>query len=111
MKSPYADSFKFATAFEAKIRRLNQETNMNHKTCAVIGLLVATTTLVGCASIASIERMQLTVKDYAAAAPRVNLGMTKGQVGEILQPTQHSGTRYPEMYTKDGAVVEILYFR
>ena len=56
-----------------------------------------------------------TVDDYIAAAPRVSLGMSKAEVIEILQPSQKrlSSTeiKQPDMYKKDGVLVEILYFR
>lgn len=92
---------------------------MNHRANAVIGLLVATTTLVGCALLdspsPSPSPIQLTVDDYVAAAPKVSLGMTKAQVVETLQPTQarlrNTDIKQPDMYTKDGVLVEILYFR
>lgn len=57
----------------------------------------------------------LTVDDYMLAAPKVSLDMTKSQVIEILQPTQHrlSNTeiKKPDIYKKEGVLVEILYFR
>jgi len=97
--------------------RRNREMNMNCKVSALIGQLVLTTTLVGCASLEwpSQSPLQLTVDDYVAAAPKVSLGMTKAQVVETLQPTQarlrNTGIKQPDMYTKDGVLVEILYFR
>lgn len=86
---------------------------MNHKVGAVIGLVVVATAFAGCASM--VPPYQLTVDDYVAAAPKVSLGMTKPQVVEILQPSQirlrNTEIKQPEMYTKDGVLVEILYFR
>lgn len=56
-----------------------------------------------------------TVDDYIAAAPRVSLGMSKAEVIKILNPSQRrlSSTqiKQPDMYKKDGVLVEILYFR
>lgn len=90
---------------------------MNRKMYALSCLLVLATTLGGCTSMESPlqSRIQLTVNDYAAAAPKVSLGMTKVEVVETLQPTQarlrNTEVKQPDMYTKDGALVEILYFR
>ena len=86
---------------------------MSYKVSAVIGQLVLATTLVGCASMDS--QIQRTVDDYVAAAPKVSLGMTKDQVVDLLQPSQsrlrNTDMRQPDMFTKEGALVEILYFR
>ena len=86
---------------------------MNREACAVFGVLVATITLVACASMDS--KIQRTVDDYVAAAPKVSLGMTKAQVVELLQPSQsrlrNTDIRQPDMFTKEGTLVEILYFR
>jgi Protein of unknown function (DUF3192) len=86
---------------------------MSYKVSALVGQLVLTATLVGCASMDS--QIQLAVDDYVAAAPKVRLGMTKAQVVELLQPSQsrlrNTDMRQPDMFTKEGALVEILYFR
>ncbi|MDZ7667300.1 MAG: DUF3192 domain-containing protein [Desulfotignum sp.] len=70
-------------------------------------------TLAGCVAITS--PYQLTLDDYMIAAPKVSLGMSKSQVVEILQPTQarlkNTDIKQPDMYKKDGTLVEILYFR
>lgn len=67
--------------------------------------------LTGCAA----SPYQLTVDDYIRAAPAVSLGMTKNQVINILQPSQqrlsNTEIKHPDMYKKDGVLVEILYFR
>jgi hypothetical protein len=87
--------------------------SMNHKACAVIGLLVATATSIGCVS--GDSQIQRTVDEYVAAAPKVSLGMTKAEVVELLKPSQsrlrNTDVRQPDMFTKAGALVEILYFR
>jgi len=66
--------------------------------------------LTGCAT-----TWEMTVNDYAAVAPKVELGMSKQQVIEILTPTQRRLTnreiKQPDRYVKDGVNVEILYFR
>jgi len=58
---------------------------------------------------------KLTVDDYMAAAPRVTLDMSKEEVIKILQPSQkrlsNTEIKQPDMYKKDGVLVEILYFR
>ena len=58
---------------------------------------------------------EMTVNEYVAAAPRVDLGMTKQQVLEILAPTQRRlrniEIKHPDRYIKDRVNVEILYFR
>lgn len=52
---------------------------------------------------------------YAEAAPAVRLGMSKAKVLEILAPSQEGLTarlsKQPDIYKKDGVIVEILYFR
>ncbi len=58
---------------------------------------------------------QLTVDDYMMAAPQISLGMGKQEVVSILQPSQkrlrNTQIKQPDMYTKNGVSVEILYFR
>lgn len=58
---------------------------------------------------------QLTVDDYMLVAPKVSLDMTKSQVIEILKPSQqrlkNTEIKQPEVYKKDGVLVEIFYFR
>ena len=70
-------------------------------------------TLAGCVAITS--PYQLTVDDYMIAAPKVSLGMSKSDVIGLLQPTQvhlkNTDIKQPDMYKKDGTLVEILYFR
>ena len=86
---------------------------MTHKSFAVVGVLVATSVFAGCASMDSTVRR--TVDDYVAVAPNVNLGMTKAQVVELLQPSQsrlhNTDKRQPDLFRKEGVLVEILYFR
>lgn len=52
---------------------------------------------------------------YAEAAPAVRLGMSKAKVLEILAPSQEGlaakEIKHPDLYKKDGVIVEILYFR
>lgn len=83
---------------------------MKYGFVGVAGLVVA---LAGCAQ--GFSPYRLTIDDYMAAAEKISLGMTKPQVVEILQPTQkrlfNTEIKQPDMYEKDGAVVEILYFR
>jgi hypothetical protein len=67
--------------------------------------------LMGCTP----SRYQLTVDEYVAVAPRVNLGMSKEEVKEILSPSQqrlkNTEIKHSDMYDKEGVLVEILYFR
>lgn len=76
-------------------------------------IVMVLVTLAGCAAV--ISPYQLTVDDYMAAAPKVSLGMSKSEVMELLQPTQahlkNTDIKQPDMYKKDGTLVEILYFR
>jgi hypothetical protein len=78
-------------------------------------ILLVTLSLIisGCAAVTS--PYQLTVDDYMLAAPRVSLDMTKSQVVEILQSSQqrlkNTEIKQPDMYKKEGVLVEILYFR
>jgi hypothetical protein len=64
----------------------------------------------GCAS-----PFKLTVDDYMLSSPKVRLGMTKNDVIVILQPSQkrlsNTQIKQPDVYKKDGVLVEILYFR
>lgn len=57
----------------------------------------------------------LTVDDYVAAAPQITLGMTPIQVAQILAPTQtrlkNDEQRRPERYLKNGATIDIHYYR
>lgn len=86
---------------------------MNRQIRIVAGSVLVAASLVGCASMES--PYQLTVNDYVAAAPKVSLGMTKAQIIETLQPSQvrlgNTEIKQSDMYTKDGVLVEILYFR
>ena len=79
--------------------------------CKVLNVIILWA-LVGCATTSP---YQLTVDDYMLAAPKVSLGMSKAQVIEILQPSQFrlksTEIKQPDMYKKDGVLVEILYFR
>ena len=74
--------------------------------CLLLALVIT-----GCAP----SRHQLTVDGYMAAAPKVRLDMTKEEVIEILQPSQHrlknTEIKHSDMYKKEGVLVEILYFR
>jgi len=76
-----------------------------------VGLLFISLMVSGCI----VSPYKQTVDDYIAVAPKVSLGMTKAEVIEILQPSQKrlSSTeiKQPDMYKKDGVLVEILYFR
>lgn len=76
-------------------------------------LVVCITAISGCAIITS--PYQLTVDGYMVAAPRVSLGMSKSEVVDILQPSQYrlknTEIKQPDMYKKEGVLVEILYFR
>ena len=69
--------------------------------------------LSGC--VMSMSPYQLTVDDYIAAAPNVSLGMSKAEVTELLEASQsrlkNTEIKQPDMYTKEGVLVEILYFR
>ncbi len=50
-----------------------------------------------------------------SAAPKINLGMTKHKVINILQPSQkrlrNTEIKQPDIYQKNNTLVEILYFR
>jgi len=67
----------------------------------------------GCATIPT--TWEQTVNNYAVAAPKVELGMSKQEVTDILNPTQsllkNTELRQPDRYIKDGVNVEILYYR
>lgn len=58
---------------------------------------------------------EMTVNDYVAAAPKIELGMSKQQVLQIMTPTQSRLTnteiKHPDKYIKEGVKVEIIYFR
>jgi len=68
---------------------------------------------IGCATTPT--PWEQTVNNYAAAAPRIELGMSKQEVVDILAPTQtlltNTEIKQPDRYIKDGVNVEILYFR
>ena len=68
---------------------------------------------IGCAT--TLTTWEQTVNNYALAAPKVELGMSKQEVTDILNPTQallkNTELRHPDKYVKDGVNVEILYFR
>jgi len=87
------------------------EGRVNFKYLVSISLILI---ISGCATRAT-SPYQLTVDDYMQAAPRVSLDMTKSQVVTILQPSQrrlkNTEIKQPDMYKKDGVLVEILYFR
>lgn len=55
------------------------------------------------------------ISRHHAVAPQIQLGMSKAEVLNILQPTQQElslrQTRGPEQYTKDGMHIEIFFFR
>jgi hypothetical protein len=55
------------------------------------------------------------INNYRAAAPLIQLGMSKDQVLKILEPTQQilslRQSRGPEQYIQDGVHVEIHFFR
>lgn len=67
----------------------------------------------GCTS--PTTHIQLTVDDYMSAAPNIVLGMSKAEVNEILKPSQrrlsNTEIKQPDIYKKDGVLVEVLYFR
>lgn len=75
----------------------------------IVSLIIAVL-ISGCAT-----TWEMTVNDYVAAAPRVELGMSKQQVLEILASTQrrlrNTEIKQPDRYVKEGVNVEILYFR
>ena len=56
-----------------------------------------------------------TMKSYAEVAPNIRLGMSREEVGKILEHSQKHllprVTRQPEVYKKDGVLIEILYPR
>lgn len=75
---------------------------------AMVGILLS-----GCAI--PLSPYQSTVDDYVAIAPSVELGMTKNEVVDMLSPSQrrlgNTEIKQPDIYSKDGVKVEILYFR
>ena len=77
-------------------------------------LLVATLFFLGCVGMGN-ARYQLTVDDYMVASPKIRLDMSKAEVLEIMQPSQsrlkNTDIKQPDLYRKDGVLVEILYFR
>jgi len=74
--------------------------------CLILALM-----LIGCAP----SRFQITVDEYVAVAPKVRLGMSKKEVNEILEPSQHrlrnTEIKHSDIYEKEGVLVEISYFR
>ena len=58
---------------------------------------------------------QVVVDQYAQRASEVSLGMSKGQVHEILSPTQvglpAAGIKQPDRYMKESVAVDIIYYR
>ena len=80
---------------------------MKHGISFIILILLFT----GCAP----SRYQLTIDDYVAEAPKVKLGMSIEEVKRILEPSQqrlkNTDIKQPDMYEKEGVLVEILYFR
>lgn len=79
-----------------------------------VALCVAMVILLGCVGRGN-SRYRLTVDDYMVAAPTIRLDMSKGEVVEIMQPSQfrlkNTDIKQPDLYRKDGVLVEILYFR
>jgi len=79
-----------------------------------VALCVAMLFLLGCVGRGN-SRYRLTVDDYMLAAPTIRLDMSKAEVLEIMQPSQirlkNTDIKQPDLYRKDGVLVEILYFR
>jgi hypothetical protein len=71
--------------------------------------------LLGAAVLSGCNHVSSSISAYHAAAPQIQLGMTKDRVLAILEPTQNelplSQRRAPEQYTLDGKHVEIYFFR
>jgi hypothetical protein len=81
------------------------------KTKLIFGIVfVLSVLLCGCSN-----SLSKAISQYHAAAPQVELGMSKDAVLEILKPTQERlslrQTRGPEQYMQDGVHVEIYFFR
>jgi len=79
-------------------------------------LLAFSLAICGCGLVpASLSPYSRTVDRYVAAAPNVELGMTKAQVRELLEPTQdllkNSERKRPDQYRKEGVLVDIVYYR
>ena len=57
----------------------------------------------------------LTVESYQEQSPRINLGMTKYEVSQILSPTQELlptiSIKERGMYMRDSIFTEIIYYR
>ena len=79
---------------------------MNYKPITILAISIF---LTGCSP------YQLTVDDYMKAAPSISLDMTKSEVIKILTPSQrrlkNTSIKQPDMYKKEGVLVEVLYFR
>ena len=68
--------------------------------------------LIGCSGV---NIYQHTVDEYQKASRTIELGMTKQQIQQILDPTQtrlpNTSLRQSDRYMKDGVAVTILYYR
>ena len=75
----------------------------------IIGMVMIL--LAGC----SVNEFQHTVDEYQKASRAIELGMTKQEVEQILDPTQtllpSTSRRQSDRYMKDGVAVTILYYR
>jgi hypothetical protein len=67
--------------------------------------------VVGCGGVA----IDMTIREYHAAASQVKLGDSREKVVSVLMPTQRrlsaSKRKEPEHFMQDGVSVEIYYFR
>ena len=74
-------------------------------------LLIILLLIVGCAP----NPYDLTVESYQEQSPRINLGMTKYEVSQILSPTQELlptiSIKERGMYMRDSIFIEIIYYR
>ena len=70
--------------------------------------------LLGAAVLSGCSKIPAYINAFHAAAPQVQLGMTKAQALAILEPTQAklplNQRKAPEQYRLDGKLVEIYFF-
>ena len=77
----------------------------------MIRRLIILLLIVGCVP----NPYDLTVESYQEQSPRINLGMTKYEVSQILSPTQELlptiSIKERGMYMRDSIFTEIIYYR
>jgi len=77
----------------------------------MIRRLIILLLIVGCVP----NPYNLTVESYQEQSPKINLGMTKYEVSQILSPTQEllptPSIKERGMYMRDSIFTEIIYYR